>query len=245
MADRQLVAHLHVIEGRRTRCAGRASVGDANLALGAHRLLIRGIGCGDLEDVHVVHDRVLHGRLDRRIDILGGDADDGGVQGVHPFAGGVGEGVGHGDEVSAGNPAYRGQFDIHVQFVIGHDRAVLLEDFFGLHVGVVADDHRLEQVAIGGHGRYRREGQRRHQTGVAQLFGSGHIPVRRVVVLHGAGIFAHFLAADPVGFVQPVVVADPRFHRRRFCCCGHEFAQLFYRLVRCGRPEHSNAPKPR
>ena len=54
-----------------------------------------------------MHHRFLHGRLDRRIDILGGDADDGGVQGMHPLAGSVGEGVGHGDQVSAGDPAHR------------------------------------------------------------------------------------------------------------------------------------------
>jgi hypothetical protein len=32
----------------------------------------------DSEDVHVVHHRPLHGLLDRRIEILCGEADDGG-----------------------------------------------------------------------------------------------------------------------------------------------------------------------
>ena len=30
--------------------------------------------------------------------------------------------------------------------------------------------------------------------------------------------------SDQVGVVHPVVMADPRFERRRFCCCGHESA---------------------
>ena len=81
--------------------------------------------------------------LDRRIEVLGGDADDGGVQGVHPLAGRVGERVGDGDQVSAGDPAHRRQLDVDVELVAGHDRAVLLEDFFGLQVGVVTDDHRI------------------------------------------------------------------------------------------------------
>ncbi len=40
------------------------------------------------------------------------------------------------------------QFDVDMQFVAGHDRAVLLEDLFGLQVGVVTDDDRLEHAAI-------------------------------------------------------------------------------------------------
>jgi hypothetical protein len=59
--------------------------------------------------------------------------------------------VGDGDQVSAGDAAHRRQFDVDVQFVAGHDRAVLLEDLFGLHVGVVTDDHLFEHVAIAGH----------------------------------------------------------------------------------------------
>jgi hypothetical protein len=110
-----------------------------------------------------VHHRVVHGCLDLRIEILGGDADDGGVQGVHPLAGTVCESVGHCYQVSASNPAHRCQFDVHSQFVAGHDRAVLLEDLFGLHVGVVAHDHLFEHVAIAGHAWSRRERQRRHQ----------------------------------------------------------------------------------
>ena len=188
-----------------------------------------------------MHHRVVHGRLDRRIEILGGDSDHGGVQGVHPLASSVGEGVGHGDEVSAGDTAHRGQFDVDVQFVAGHDRAVLLEDFFGLQVGVVTDDHRFEHAAIAGHARDRRERKRRHQARVAQFRGGGDIPVCWVIVLHCTGVLAYLLAADQVGLVRLVVVADPRFERRRFCCCGHECAQLFCRLVRGGRPKHPNA----
>ena len=82
------------------------------------------------------------------------------------------------------------------------------------------------------HGRGRGERQRRHQIRIAQLCGGGDIPVRRVIVLHCAGELADLLVADQVGVAHLVVVADPRFERRRFCCCGHEFAQLFYRLVR-------------
>ena len=47
--------------------------------------------------------------------------------------------------------------------VSADDGAVLLEDFFGLQVGVVADDHRFEHAAIAGHARGRGEGQRCHQ----------------------------------------------------------------------------------
>ena len=198
----------------------------------------------DSGEVHVVHHRVLHGRLDRRIEILGGDADDGGVQGVHPLAGRIGEGVGDGDHVPAGDPAHRRQLDVDVQFVAGDDRTVLLKDLFGLQVGVVADDHRFEHPAITRHAWGRRERQRRHQSRISQRSGGVDIPVRGVIVLHRAGVLAHLFAADQVGAVHLVVMADPRFERRRFCCCGHECAQLFYRLVRCGRPEDINPRTP-
>ena len=131
VVHRQLIADLHVVERRRPRRPG-AVVGDADLALGADLLLVLAIRSRDVEDVHVVHHRVLHGRLDTRVDVLGGDADDGGVQGVHPLADGIGERVGDGDEISAGSPAHRRQLHVDGQFVAGHDRAVLLEDLFGL-----------------------------------------------------------------------------------------------------------------
>jgi hypothetical protein len=119
-----------------------------------------------------------------------------------------------------------------MQFVAGHDRAVLLEDFFGLHIGVVTDDYLLEHAAIAGHARGRRERQRRHQVRISQLRGGGDVPMRGVVVLHCTGVLAYLLAADQVGDVHLVVMADPRFERRRFWCCGHECAQLFCRPVR-------------
>jgi len=122
----------------------------------------------------------------------------------------------------------------------GHDRAVLLEDFFGLHIGVVTDDHRFEQVLIGRHGRGRRERQRRHQARVSQFRGGGDIPVGGVVVLHCTGVLADLLSADPVGVVHLVLMAHPRFKRRCFCCCGYEITQLFYRLG----PKHTNAQTP-
>ena len=79
---------------------------------------------------------------------------------------------------------------------------------------------------------------RRHQVRIAQACGGGDIPVRGVVVLHGTGVLAELLAADYVGVVHLVPVADPRFERRRFCWCGHEFAQLFYRPVRWPTQAH-------
>jgi len=130
------------------------------------------------------------------------------VQRVHPLAGRVGERVGHGDQVSACDPAHRSQFDVDVKFVAGHDRAVLFEDFLGLHVGVVSDDHLFEHVAIAGHPWRRGECQRCHQVRVTQLSGGGDVPVRGVVVLHCAGVLAYLLAADQVGAVHLVVVAD-------------------------------------
>lgn len=50
---------------------------------------------------------------------------------------------------------HRGQFDVDPQLVAGHDQAVLLQGLFGLQVGVVADDHRLEHLPVAGHARGR------------------------------------------------------------------------------------------
>jgi hypothetical protein len=142
-----------------------------------------------------------------------------------------GEGVGHGDEISAGGLAHRRQFDVDVQLVAGDDWAVLLEDFFGLYIGVVIDDHRFEHAPIAGHARRRHERQRRRQVRVAQLRGGGDISVRGVIVLHATRLFAQLLTADQVGVAHLVGVADPGIDRGRLCCCGHECAQLFCRLV--------------
>src|SRR5690606_33781139 len=171
-------------------------------------------GFADAEDVDVVHHRVLHGGLDRRVDVLGGHPDDGGVQRVHHLAGGVGEGVGHRDQVAAGDPAHRGELHVDGEFITGDDRPVLFEDLFGLHVGVVTDDHRLEHLPVAGHARCRGERQRRHQIGIAQLSCRGDVPVGRVVVLHRAGVLAELLAAHQIGVVHLVPVADPGFERR-------------------------------
>ena len=54
--------------------------------------------------------------------------------------------------------------------------------------------------------------------------------MRGVIVLHGAGVFADLLAADQIGTVHLVVVADPGFEIRRLWCCGHDIAQLFIGL---------------
>lgn len=69
------------------------------------------------EEPDVVHHRALHGGLDRGINFLAGDADDGGVQRVYPLTRLVGEGVRHGDQIPAGGPTHRCQFDIDQQFV--------------------------------------------------------------------------------------------------------------------------------
>jgi hypothetical protein len=45
--------------------------------------------------------------------------------------------------------------------------------------------------------------------------------VRRVVVLHGAGVLANLLAPDDVGVGHLVPVSDPRFECQRFSCCSH------------------------
>ena len=76
---------------------------------------------------------------------------------------------------------------------------------------------------------------------IAQFPRGGDVPVRGVIVLHRAGVLANLLAADEVGAVHLVVMADPSLECRRPRCCSHQVAQLFYRLVRLGRPKHSNA----
>ena len=212
MAHAQLVADLKFIEVRGTG-GSRRVVGNPDPALGAHCFGV--VTLADGHDVHVVHHHLLHGRLDRRVDVLGGDADDGGVQRVHAIPSRIGEGVRHGDQVPAGDPAHRSQFDVDMQFVPGNDGAVLLEHLFGLHVGVVADDHRLEHQAIAGHARSRGERQRRHQFRVAQRRRGIDIPVHGVIVLHGPGVLTDLLAADQIGAVHLVVVADPGFEIRR------------------------------
>ncbi|SKT40845.1 Uncharacterised protein [Mycobacteroides abscessus subsp. abscessus] len=54
------------------------------------------------------------------------------MQGVYPFAGHIGEGVGHGDQVAARYSADRRQLHVDMQFVPGDDRPVLFKDLFGL-----------------------------------------------------------------------------------------------------------------
>ena len=146
----QLVADFEAIEGQRCRRASRV-VGDPDVAVGAHGLLVGALA--DAHDVHVVHHHSLYGCLDGRVDVIGRDTHDGGVQCVHPLASGIGEGVGYGDEVSAGDPAHRCQFDVDMKFVALDDRAVLFEDFLGLYVGVVTDDHLFEHPPVAGHAR--------------------------------------------------------------------------------------------
>ncbi|SKT67218.1 Uncharacterised protein [Mycobacteroides abscessus subsp. abscessus] len=79
-----------------------------------------------------MHHRLLHGGHRPRTDLIGGDSDNGGVQGVYPFAGHIGEGVGHGDQVAARYSADRRQLHVDMQFVPGDDRPVLFKDLFGL-----------------------------------------------------------------------------------------------------------------
>ena len=94
-----------------------------------------------------MHHDVLDGPGDRWIDIFGGHADDGGVQGVHRSpAASVKVLV----TVIRSRPAILRTDDSSTsyEFVAGHDRAVLLEDFFGLHVRVVTDDYRFEHARL-------------------------------------------------------------------------------------------------